>query len=265
VSNKEPQPEPPSAEETDEAKTKKLTFAVLRPGLVRPEADPKVLARVWRKSVDRNQHLSIIKIYEASGLRQPETPCSNCGAQVITATRAPAIRFKAGTYGPGWDKPGMAVCDACGGSERPSEAIERLHNTVHEQLSFMGKHCGGAKPPELAFDIARYGDAVTMDLDTLSATQRVQPPDHDCTVELCRVLAIDEPIEVLKNAADLPLVKVPTNPQGHVLKEWHGMPLNGTERGRLEAARREVRRRGEAEIEREVAAFRADLAQRQRA
>jgi hypothetical protein len=265
VSGKKPQLEPPPDEETDEAKTKKLHFGIIRPGLVRVEPDPKALARVWREGVDKNQHLSIIKIYEAVGLRQPEIPCPNCGAKIITATGAPAIRFKAGTYGPGWDKPGMAVCDACGGRERPSETVERLFDTVSEQLEFMAKHCGGSKPPELAYDIARYGDAVTMDLDTLSATQRVQPPDHDCSAELCRILAIDEPIEVLKNAAGLPFMKVPTNPQGHVLKEWHGMPLNGTERGRLEAARREVRRRGEAEIEREVAQFRADLAQRQRA
>jgi hypothetical protein len=240
-------------------------FDIIRPGRVRVEPDPKALARVWRKGVDRDQHISIVQLYEAVGLRQPEIPCPNCGAKIITATGAPAIRFKAGNYGPSRDQPTTSLCDACGGRERPSETVERLFDTVSEQLAFMAKHCGGAKPPELAYDVARYGDQAAMDLDTLSATQRVQPPEHDCTVELCRVLAITEPIDVLKAAPDLPFVRVPTDPQGHVLKEWHGTPLNATERGRLDAARREVRRRGEAEIEREVAAFRNELKARQMA
>jgi hypothetical protein len=259
VSNKEPQPEPPAAEETDEAKTKKLPFDIIRPGLVRDEPDPKVMARVWRKSIDKNPHISIVKLYEAVGLRRPEIPCPKCGAKVITATGAPAIRIKAGTYGAGRDQPTSALCDACGWHERPSEAVERLFDTVAEQLEFMGKHCGGAKPPELAFDVARYDDVVAMDPDTVTATQRVQPPEHDCTVDLCRVLAIDEPLEVLKAAPDLPFVRVPTNPQGHALKEWHGMATNATERSQLDAAQREVRRRREAEIEREVEQFRIEI------
>jgi hypothetical protein len=259
VTSKEPQLEPSSDEQTDEAADKKLPFDIVRPGLVRVGPDPKVMARVWRKSVDKNPHISIVKIYEAVDLRRPGIPCPQCGAKIITATGAPAIGFNAGTYGPAWDKPGMATCAACGWHERPSEAVERLFDTVAEQLEFMGKHCGGAKPPELAFDIARYGDVVTMDMNTLTATQRVQPAEHDCTVDLCRVLAIDEPLEVLKAAPDLPFVKVRTNPQGEPLEEWHGMATTATERSQLDAAQREVRRRREAEIEREVEQFRNEL------
>jgi hypothetical protein len=241
-------------------------FDTIRPGLTRDGPDPKVTARVWRENCDKNPHLPITAIYEAElGLRGPGMACPGCDTKIITTTGALAIRIKAGTYGGGWDKPSSALCDACGWIERPSGAIERLHDDVSEQLEFMAKHCGGSKPPELAYDVARHGDVVAMDLDTVKATQRVLPPEHDCSAELCRALAITEPLDVLKAAPDLPFVKVPTNPQGHVLKEWHGMPLNGTERGRLDAARREVRRRGEVEIEREVAQFRADLAQRQRA
>jgi hypothetical protein len=122
------------------------------------------------------------------------------------------------------------------------------------------------------FTAVRCGEKVAISEKSFQqAAEMVVPKrvnlDEQIQAALIRACSLDVATEAL-GRDDFPnevWVTVPTTHELWPKARWHNQPLTATDRGPIEQYRRQQRREADAALEKEVAQFRAELAQRPRA
>jgi hypothetical protein len=188
------------------------------------------------------------------------------GVQVITATGAPPCRIKPGSYSMGhWDRthPDRLVSDASSFSATPAQLLRLLFRESDTDLEkFLQQNFPGYRPRSTPFFAARDGGKEALEAVTEDAIRQVQRKDHGCTIELCRIDAIDRQAAAERlQAGNLPWRQVRTTKEGQVAElDWHGAGATLAEQSAYAVVERLDRESRQKQLERDV----LEYAQRRR-
>lgn len=253
------------------AESTKAPFEVVREGCARFAPSLELLLTRWAEGCDRNPHTSATAILEASrhrtvyvdGRRRVEDlPCPACGAELVAERGKPprpALYFVGGTYRPGANSnPRSLQCEACNFVTKPSGLVEHLYPSKPKRRKFLETHCGGSKPQEWRWVVARHDGKTVLAAEAEDAVDQLTETTYPREIELCLLLGIEAPSGVAE--LELPYVAVPLTDRGELtVLAWHGERPSGNEQARHADWLRRVKQERAAEIEQRTAAFRAEL------
>lgn len=239
------------------------TYDVLVPGTVKMCLHDKLEHTLRMRNADSNAHIPgqaipLLKaqvVHAARSLRVEGIPCPKCGVRKITASGVSPIVMRPGHFP---HKPTSFSCEVCRATVGPiSGLISACSEDWKAELELLRK-LGATTPQERQWTIARSGDAGSMQTTTRAGIDAVLPPNHDQTVELCKVVGHDEHAALaLVQDAKLPMVKVRLDQHGRPLEHWHALKPTLEEASELDRLRREKRRELEAQIDNELRQERA--------
>ncbi|UCH28193.1 MAG: hypothetical protein JSV06_07810 [Myxococcales bacterium] len=236
-------------------------FETVRQGCVRFVPSLEVLLARWAEGCDHNPHTSAPRILKASGyklsfvdgqLRVDDFACPSCAAELVAERDKPprpACYAVGGDYRPDGSNPRSIQCEACRAIMKPSALVEHLHPSKPKRQGFLETHCRGARPQEKRWVVARHeGKAATAEVAE-DAIDRVIETAYPPEIELCLVLAIEQPLDAA--SLDLPFLQVPLSARGEVKTlGWHGERPTVNEQARYQAWHRVAVRERQQEIER---------------
>jgi hypothetical protein len=193
----------------------------------------------------------------------------SCGATWNDRENHPAMYYdsRGASYPDG--SPEFVVCTVCGFSrETASAAFERLCTKHRDKaldawaitrlpmLDFTAIRCNGKRA---------LGEAFRPTAE-LVAPKRIDL-GRDVQATLIRACALSVASEAMKHASfpEEAWVTVPVTHDLWPKQRWHSQPMTKSDAAPIRRYQRQQRREAEAAIESEVAAFRDELAQRQRA
>jgi hypothetical protein len=245
-------------------------FETVRQGCVRFVPSVEVLLARWAEACDRSTHTGAPRILEASGhtlrffdgtLRAVDFACPHCEAELVAERDKPprpACYAVGGDYRPDRSNPKSVQCAACRATMKPSALIEHLHPSKPKRREFLELHCRGAKPQERRWVVAHHeGKTATAEMAE-DAVDRVVETAYPPEIELCLMLAIEQPLDAA--SLDLPYLRVPLSTRGEVKTlGWHGERPTVDEQARYHAWHRAASRERQQEIERRTRLATAEL------
>jgi hypothetical protein len=136
--------------------------------------------------------------------------------------------------------------------------VEHLYPSKPERLTFLEEHCEGVKPQEQRWVAARHeGEAAIAEVAE-DAVDRVVETTYPPEIELCLMLAIEQPLDVA--SLDVPYLRVPLSTRGEVKTlGWHGERPTLSEQARYHAWHRAASRERQQEAERRTRLVTAEL------
>jgi hypothetical protein len=141
---------------------------------------------------------------------------------------------------------------------KPSALVEHLHHSKPKRRAFLEAHCGGAKPQEQRWVVAHHEEKTAIAEVAEDAVDRVIETAYRPEIELCLVLAIEQPLDAA--SLDLPYRRVPLSMRGEVKTlGWHGERPTVDEQARYHAWHRAASRERQQEIERRTRLATAEL------
>jgi hypothetical protein len=194
-------------------------------------------------------------------LRVVDFACPNCKTELVAERDKPprpACYAVGGDHSPDRNYPKSFQCEACRTLWKPSALVEHLHPSKPERRAFLEAHCGGAKPQERRWVVAHHeGKTATVEMAE-DAVDRVVETAYPPEIELCLVLAIEQPLDAV--SLDLPYLRVSIGARGEIKTlGWHGEQPTVNEQARYHAWHRAASRERRQEIERRTRLATAEL------
>ena len=261
-------------------KPKADSIELIRPGVCRLVAGERRVAEEMIRRTRWYPETAVGKLLEARGAkltnvgasstRVDGVACPKCGATTETSSGLGIMRVE---YARRWHTGANAhsnsgdsvICLACHEAFGAPELIHAIWKPTQwvQKAKFLEPWRTLLEPPEVEYTFARYGDdgKTVFDRNAIRAIKEVLPVQHDCTIQLCRVLAKFEPIELSTRADELPWATVAISPKGVPDRaDWDGLPPRNPDEAKAIAERvGELRARKVAEVEAEVSRYRQKL------
>jgi len=252
------------------SESEQTKFETVRQGCVRFVPSVEVLLARWAEACDHSPHTSATRILEASGYtlrffdgtcRAVDFACPHCKAELVAERGKPprpTCYAVGGDYRPDRSNPRSVQCEACRAITKPSALVEHLHPSKPKRRKFLEAHCGAAKPQERRWVVTHHeGKTATAEM-TEDAVDRVVESAYPSEIELCLMLAIEQPIDAA--SLDLPYLRVSLSTRGEVKTlGWHGERPTVAEQARYHAWHRAAARERQQEIERRTRLATAEL------
>jgi hypothetical protein len=237
----------------------------------------KMLVARWLESIDLDEPGALETILQTRGVRLEHVAGKlrpvgladpKSGVQVVTTTGATPVYFKVGSYAfgePTRTTPHRLQSEASDFGATASELLRAWYPDGFADLErFLEKHFPGLRPPLRPFYAARDGSKTALSETAEDAIAQVLRKDHDCTVELVRIDAVDRGAAAERLQSDLPWRRVAVTKDGLVAEPaWHGQSPTLEERSAFEEVSRRERaarlRQLEADLRSYEAQRRAEL------
>jgi hypothetical protein len=245
-------------------------FDLVCEGYLRATVSAKVRRLRWEENLNKHAGLAPSKLirdqryrlsHHGANLWAEGFQCPACGAKRRTAAGTPSCKLVAGTYGLA-NNPGRLSCGACGQwSASSSELVRLLHPAPTQRLTYLEQNCKGAEPKMRLFTAARSEGSASLRTETIAAIRAALPVEHDGTIELCRISAIDEAqaLEVMQLVPEDAWVKIPITIEGEPrVLSWHQQPPTIDEIAAYERVKVREDKKKRASIEKEIRAFREE-------
>jgi len=242
-------------------------------GYIDVVAGQKALVNHWLDSVTYEAPQALSKILEAAGfrlqgdgakLRVVDFPDPTNGTKVISATGVPPLFIRGGDYIVGdrhGTRPSVLLSDASNFRATPGELVRLLceDNYAEMERSLQASFPKYRPQPKPLF-AARADGEEALETVTEDAIQKVLPVEHDGTIELCRIDALDKSAALDRwRAGDVPYRSVRITALGEVAEHgWHGLPPTRQEVSNYERVKAAEDAQKRKLIEAEVQAFRAE-------
>jgi hypothetical protein len=136
--------------------------------------------------------------------------------------------------------------------------VEHLYPSKPERLTFLEEHCERVKPQEQRWVAARHEGKAAIAEFAEDAVDRVVETTYPSEIELCLMLAIEQPLDAA--SLGLAFLRVPLSTRGEVKTlGWHGERPTLNEQARYHAWHRAASRERQQEAERRTRLVTAEL------
>ena len=188
--------------------------------------------------------------------------CPRCGAKTFGREDAPALEYRAGSYGPGhgWQAASCFVCAACNRPIYYGDLATHLLDCEPEKA--LHRLARGLKPKRSRFYRVEFNHRVAVRDNCLHAVEAACPADKPFPkgVHATLILAYSQAgAERIAKAEGIPKVRVALTKRGEVTSgAWHWLEMSPDEVRVFNKVTAETRSAAEAELAASLAHFEAE-------